>query len=105
MANTTTRAHRQILDFQNNASNDLASRKMVHTALVASIASPMVTRTLAAAGQPRARIAHSPYDLNPYDVISPEAAEKDKWREGPAQPFEKARFAKGKGDYNLDKAT
>jgi len=28
--------------------------------------------------------------------ISPEAAEKDKWREGPAQPFEKARFAEGK---------
>src|SRR5208337_1054597 len=46
---------------------------MVHSAMAASIASPMVTRRLTAVEQPRA-----------------------KWREGPAQPFEKARFAEGK---------
>jgi hypothetical protein len=72
---------------------------MVHSAMVASIASPIVTRSLTAVDQPLAPIAHSLYDLNAYDPISPEAAEKEsvaEWREGPAQPFEKARFAEGK---------
>jgi hypothetical protein len=46
---------------------------MVRAAMVASIASPMLTRRLTAVEQLRA-----------------------KWREGSAQPFEKARFAKGK---------
>jgi hypothetical protein len=64
---------------------------MVHAAMVASIASPIVTGTLTAVEQPPAPIAHPPYDL-----ISPEAPEKREWREGPAQPFEKARFAEGK---------
>jgi hypothetical protein len=31
-------------------------------------------------------------DLNPYDLISPETAEKERNAQGPAQPFEKARF-------------
>ncbi len=39
---------RQILDFQKYRSNDLVSRKMVHSAMVASIATPIVTRTLTA---------------------------------------------------------
>ena len=51
---------------------------MVHSAMVASIASPIVTRTLTAVEQPRAPIAHSLYDPHPYDVISREAAEKEK---------------------------
>src|SRR5579863_8867151 len=51
---------------------------MVHTAMAASIASAMVTRTLTAIEQPRASITHPPYDLNPYDVISPATAEKEK---------------------------
>ena len=58
---------------------------MVHSAMVASIASPIVTRTLTAVEQPRAPIAHSIYDLNPDDLISPEAAEKDKMAVTPKQ--------------------
>jgi hypothetical protein len=44
----------------------------------------------------RAPIAHLLYDLNLYDVISPEASEKTKWRKGSAQALEKVRFAEGK---------
>jgi hypothetical protein len=65
---------------------------MVHSAMVISIASPIVTRTVTAV-EP---IVHFLYDLNPYDVISPEAAEKREMASGSAQPFEKARFAEGK---------
>jgi len=72
---------------------------MVHSAIAASVASPMATRTLTGVARPRAPIAHPLYAPNPYDVISPEPVETDKmakWREGPAQPFEKARSAEGK---------
>jgi len=50
---------------------------MVHSAMVASIVSPIVTRTPTAVEQPRAPIAHPHYDLNPYDLVSPETAEKE----------------------------
>jgi len=62
-------------------------------------ASPMVTRTLAAVA-PGLRSAGTRANCtSPYDLISPEEAEKGKmakWREGPAQPFEKAQFTEGK---------
>ncbi len=67
--------------FRKKRSNDLVSRKMVPSAMIASIASPTPTRTLTAV-EP---IAHPLYDLNP-----------PKWPEGPAQPLEKARFAEGR---------
>jgi hypothetical protein len=54
-------------------SNNLVSRKMAHSAMVASIASPIATRTLTAVKQARAQIAHPLYDL-----ISPEEAEKQR---------------------------
>jgi hypothetical protein len=46
---------RQILDFQKRRSHDLASRKMVHSALVASIAGPIRRRTLTAVERTHAR--------------------------------------------------
>jgi hypothetical protein len=64
---------------------------MVHSAMVASIASPLVTRRLTAVEQPRAAIAHHLYGL-----ISAETAENDKMASRPAQPFKKARFVEGK---------
>src|SRR5271165_2431825 len=68
--------------------------------MVASIASPIVNENADRRRPPdcdpgaRAPIAHSLYAR-----ISPETPEREemaKWREGPAQPFEKARFAEGK---------
>ncbi|HKI14523.1 MAG TPA: hypothetical protein VKA12_05850, partial [Roseiarcus sp.] len=59
----------------------LVSRKMVPSAMIASIASPIPTRTLTAFDP----IAHPLYDLNP-----------PKWPGGSTQPFEKARFAEGR---------
>jgi len=80
-------------------SNYLVSRKMARSAMVASIASPIVTRTLTVE-PPRAPIARLRYDLNPCDFARDGRKRKSgkmaKWREGPAQPFEKARFAEGK---------
>ena len=46
--------------------------------MAASIASPIATRRPPAIEQPRATIAHPLYDLNPYDVISPATAEKER---------------------------
>ncbi len=71
----------KLLTFRKIQSNCLASRKMVHPAMVASIASPIVRSALTAV-EPT---AHLLYDLNP-----------PKSPEGPAQPFEKTRFAEGK---------
>src|SRR5271166_224203 len=61
---------------------------MVHSAMVASIASPIATRTLIAVAQPRA-IAHSLYDLSPHVLISPEAAEKERWPRGRRNPLKR----------------
>ncbi len=63
----------KFLTFRKIASKYLVFRKTVHTAMVASIASPIVTRTLTAVEQPCAPIAHPLCDL-----ISPEAVEKAK---------------------------
>src|SRR5208337_767416 len=90
---------------------------MVHAAMVASIAGPMVARTPAAVEQPRARpLRHReprsgaaiqenvgrptfPGSLRPARddgaPLTPGLA-VTKWREGSAQPFEKARFAERK---------
>jgi hypothetical protein len=64
--------------------------------MVASIASPIVTRALTAVEQPHAPITHVLCDL-----ISPETAENERIAQKPAQPFEKARFAEGKDDIIL----
>jgi hypothetical protein len=52
-----------ILDFQKKWSNYRISRRTVHSAMVASIASPIATRTLTTIEEPRPPIAHPPYDL------------------------------------------
>jgi hypothetical protein len=79
---------------------------MVHAAMAASIADPMATRTLTAVEQPGAPIAPRLYDLNPYDLISPETAEKAKKDlRGSVQPFEKAQFSERKSlDFASPKA-
>ena len=72
----------KFLTFRKIAVYYLVSRKMVHSAMVASIASPIATRALTRRPPDcdpgaRAPIAHPLYDLNPYDLIPPEAAEKE----------------------------
>jgi hypothetical protein len=71
----STKAHRQILDFQKNPSNNLVSRKMVHSAMVASFRQSNCNENADRRRPPGARapIAHSHYEL-----ISPETAEKKK---------------------------
>jgi hypothetical protein len=72
---------------------------MVHSALVASIASPTLRRTLTAVEQPRAPIAHPLCGLEPYDVVRQRRPMRTKIAKRPeesAQPFEKARFVEGK---------
>jgi len=77
-------AHRQIRDFQKTAVYYLVSRKMVHSAMVASFRQSDGNENAGRRRPPdcdpgaRAPIAHPYYDLNPYDHISPETAEKRK---------------------------
>ena len=82
------KSHQQILDFQKDSrSNDLVSRKTVHSAMVASIASPIVTRTLTAVvGSDPVRQLHILYMiLIPMILFSPERRpENEKWPEGSA---------------------
>src|SRR5208282_5256274 len=67
---------------------------MVHTAVAASIASPMARRTLPGVEQSPARQLHILYmTLNAMLLFHQRRPKKKKWREGPTQPFEKARFA------------
>jgi hypothetical protein len=73
---------------------------MVHSAMVASFRQSDGHENADAVERAHAPIARSHHDLNPYDLISPETQR----RPGPAQPFEKARFAEGKGDIILDVA-
>ena len=88
---------RQILDFQKYRSNDLVSRKMVHTALVASIATPIVTRTLTAC-DPRTAIRGHVRQLNilhtiliPMKLFRQRRPKKRKWPMGVTGANSRAR--------------
>jgi hypothetical protein len=70
---------------------------MVHAAMLASIASSIVTRTPTAGDPPDCDPgARAPIEHPLHDLISPETVEKERMASGPPQPFEKARFAEGK---------
>src|SRR5271165_1786493 len=58
-------ASTDFLTFRKKQSNYLGSRKMVHSAMAASIAGPIFTRTLTAAEQPRARQLHILHMISP----------------------------------------
>ena len=84
----------KLLTFRNIAVYYLVSRKTDHSAMVASIASPIVNEI--ADRRRAATCANCTFSICSYSPETPEREEMAKWREGPAQPFEKARFAEGK---------
>ncbi len=81
----------KFLTFRKIAVYYLVSRKMVHSAMVASFRQSDCNENADRRRPPdcdpgrRAPIAHPPYDLDPYDVISSETAEIERMALTPKQ--------------------
>jgi len=88
MASHRERRQRKLIDkfltFRKNQSNDLLSRKMVLSAMVASF-----RQSDGHENAGRLQIAHPHYDLNPYDFMSPEAPKRKGWPRGRRNPLKR----------------